>query len=359
MASSVIAGEPATMLHPKLRLSVLALALALWAAVFGLILPGQAQAQSGDGGAVPASWNRAFPETDFARHAVPYDEIRSGGVPKDGIPSIDDPQFVPAQQRKDWLAGTEPVIGLSIDGDARAYPLRILTWHEIVNDTVGGQPVAVTYCPLCNAAIVFEAEVDGVDQRLTFGTTGKLRHSDLVMYDRQTGTWWQQFSGRAIVGELTGQSLTFVPARLESWNNFLARHPDGRVLVPSDPNARPYGRNPYAGYDEASSPFLYSGPMPEEMPAMARVVVVGEEAWDLRLLRDEGRVETDTHVITWEAGQNSALDASQIRRGRDVGNVVVQKKTGDGLRDAVYDVTFAFVFEAFHPDGTWHVRDEG
>jgi hypothetical protein len=131
------------------------------------------------------------------------------------------------------------------------------------------------------------------------------------------------------------------------------------VLVPSDPHARPYGRNPYAGYDEATSPFLYSGPMPEEMPAMARVVVVEDEAWDLRLLRERGRVETDSHVITWEAGQNSALDAAEIRRGRDVGNVVVQKKTEKGLEDAVYDVTFAFVFEAFHPDGTWHVQGEG
>lgn len=307
--------------------------------------------------AVPPSWTRAFPETDFSKHAVELDSIMSGGVPKDGIPSIDDPSFKPAKARTDWLAPTEPVIGLEINGDARAYPLRILTWHEIVNDTVGGKPVAVTYCPLCNAAIVFGAEVDG--RRLTFGTTGKLRHSDLVMYDRQTESWWQQFTGTAIVGEMTGTKLEFVPARLESFENFLDRHPDGKVLVPSDPNARPYGRNPYAGYDEATSPFLYRGPMPEKMPAMGRVVVVGEEAWDLRLLREKGRVETDTHVITWRPGQNSALDTAEIGQGRDVGNVVVQEKTADGgLRDAVYDVTFAFVFKAFHPDGTWHVKED-
>ena len=151
----------------------------------------------------PESWQRAFPQTDFSQHAVPYDEIRSGGVPKDGIPSIDDPKFAPVDARRDWLADREPVIGLSIDGEARAYPLRILTWHEIVNDTVGGTPVAVTYCPLCNAAIVFEATVDG--RRLTFGTTGKLRHSDLVMYDRRSETWWQQFEGRAIVGTMAGR----------------------------------------------------------------------------------------------------------------------------------------------------------
>lgn len=307
-------------------------------------------------GQAPQSWKRAFPETDFSKHAVALDSIISGGVPKDSIPSIDAPEFEPASARRDWLADTEPVIGLSINGDARAYPLRVLTWHEIVNDTVGGTPVAVTFCPLCNAAIVFEATVDG--QRLTFGTTGKLRHSDLVMYDRQTGSWWQQFTGQGIVGEHSGRKLTFVPARLESWSSFLQRHPDGRVLVPADPNARPYGRNPYAGYDEAQAPFLYRGPMPEELPAMARVIVVGEDAWELALLRDRGRIETDSHVLRWSPGQNSALDASQIPEGRDVGNVVVQRKTAEGLQDAVYDVTFAFVFKAFHPDGTWHLKDD-
>jgi len=324
--------------------------LAAWlafAAAAGATIAGGAQAQ------VPSSWERAFPKTDFSKRAVDVDSILSGGVPKDGIPSIDEPAFEPAAGRQDWLAPTEPVIGLEINGDARAYPLRILTWHEIVNDVVGGKPVAVTYCPLCNAAIVFEAELDG--RHMTFGTTGKLRNSDLVMYDRQTETWWQQFTGRAIIGEQVGTKLTFVPARLESWEKFLSRHPEGKVLVPNDPDMRNYGRNPYAGYDSASSPFLYRGPMPEKMPAMGRVVVVGEEAWDMRLLRERKRIETETHVLTWEPGQNSALDSSAIPRGRDVGNVTVQEKTEDGLKDAVYDVTFAFVFKAFKPDGTWHV----
>ncbi|MBK1667077.1 hypothetical protein CKO28_03330 [Rhodovibrio sodomensis] len=324
--------------------AVLAIALALAAAE-----PVNAQ--------VPQSWRSAFPETDFSRHAVPFDEIMSGGVPKDGIPSIDEPEFAPVAERRDWLADREPVIGLEINGDARAYPLRVLTWHEIVNDTVGGVPVAVTYCPLCNTAIVFEAKLDG--RRLTFGTTGKLRHSDLVMYDRQTGTWWQQFTGRGIVGEHTGEKLEFVPARLESWGAFVERHPDARVLIPTDPNARPYGKNPYAGYDSARSPFLYRGPMPEKLPAMARVVVIGEDAWALELLRETGRIETDTHVLTWSPGQASALDARRIAEGRDVGTVTVQKKTPDGLQDAVYDVTFAFVHKAFHPDGSLHVGDEG
>jgi hypothetical protein len=173
-------------------------------------------------------WSR----TDFARSSVPWTDILSGGPPKDGIPAIDQPKFEIVSSVKD-LVPNEPVIGLDIAGDARAYPLRVLIWHEIVNDTVGGKPVTVTYCPLCNAALVFERNVEG--RLFDFGTTGKLRHSDLVMYDRQTESWWQQFTGEAIIGEMLGTVLPLVPARLESFADFKARHPEGKVLVPGDP----------------------------------------------------------------------------------------------------------------------------
>jgi hypothetical protein len=298
-------------------------------------------------GACGSEWE----QTDFSRSSVDLDEIMSGGPCKDRIPSIDAPEFVPVSEAGD-LSALEPVIGLSINGDARAYPLRILTWHEIVNDVVGGVPVAVTYCPLCNAAIVFERTVDGTV--LEFGTTGKLRKSDLVMYDRQTESWWQQFLGEAIVGEMTGKKLRFLPARLEAWERFTARHPDGRVQVPTDPGIRPYGDNPYVGYDTASRPFLYNGEYPEGIPPMARVVAVGTEAWSLELLQSERRVESGGLVIVWEPGQNSALDSRRIDEGRDIGNVIVQRQTDGGLEDVAYDVTFAFVFHAFRPEGTIH-----
>ena len=151
------------------------------------------------------------------------------------------------------LTPSDPVIGLAIGGDARAYPLRILIWHDIVNDTVAGVPVTVTYCPLCNSAIVFDRRVP--PHVLDFGTTGKLRNSDLVMYDRQTESWWQQFTGEAIVGALTGTQLKLLPARLESFAEFKARHPAGQLLVPTDPKKRDYGRNPYVGYDLSAGPF--------------------------------------------------------------------------------------------------------
>lgn len=301
---------------------------------------------------MPPFWTSEWPDTDFSRSNVAFDEIFSGGPPKDGIPAIDEPKFVPVAAAE-GLTETEPVVGLVINGEAKAYPLRILTWHEIVNDTLGGVPVAVTFCPLCNSSIVFDRRLDG--EVLDFGTTGKLRNSDLVMYDRQTESWWQQFLGQGIVGELTGRELDMIASRLESWASFKERAPDGLVLVPNNPSFRDYGRNPYAGYDSLAKPFLYDGDMPEGVPPMVRVVAIGDEAWSLPLIRQEGRIEHNDLVITWEAGQNSALDTSKIAEGRDVGNVVVQRRTGNGLEDAIHDVTFAFVFNAFRPGGTLYV----
>ena len=301
--------------------------------------------------AQPQQWRlQGWDKTDFSKTSVKLEEIISGGPPKDGIPSIDRPKFVDVKDETS-LGLLEPVIGLAIGGEARAYPLRILTWHEIVNDTVAGTPVTVTYCPLCNSAIVFDRRIDGKVH--DFGTTGKLRHSDLVMYDRQTESWWQQFTGEAIVGAYTGRALKTVPSRLESFERFRKRHPQGKVLVPNTPGLRPYGRNPYAGYDTSRAPFLYSGEMPEGINPMARVVVVEAEgkqhAVTLKLLRDKGTLTLGDVVLSWEAGQNSALDAREIRSGRDVGNVVAQRKSADGMVDVKYDVTFAFVFHAFYP----------
>ena len=208
----------------------------------------------------PISWRLEWPRTDFSKHSVPFAGIKSGGPPKDGIPAIDAPRFERLADGKATgslaaLGDTEPVIALSIAEDARAYPLRVLIWHEIANDIVGGTPVVVTYCPLCNAALVFERVVDG--RVLDFGTTGKLRNSDLVMYDRQTESWWQQFTGEAMVGAMTGHRLRFIPSRLESFDRFRQRFPRGQVLTPNDPNARNYGRDPYVGYDATGQrPFL-------------------------------------------------------------------------------------------------------
>jgi len=306
---------------------------------------------SGAAAEPPEHWFADWSKTDFDKRAIALDEIVDGGPPKDGIRSIDAPVFIPVAEET-AIPDTEPVIGLLLGGEARAYPLRYLMFHEIVNDVIGEVPVAVTFCPLCNSAIVFDRRIGG--RTLEFGTTGKLRNSDLVMYDRQTESWWQQFLGEAIVGELTGARLEMLPARVESWARFRARAAGGKVLKVEASGFMPYGMNLYGGYDSRGNPPVYSGDLPDGIPPLSRVVSVGDEAWSFDLLRREGEIVAGDLTIRWTAGQNSALDSAIIAEGRDVGNVTVQRRAGDGWEDVVHDVSFAFVFHAFRPDGTIH-----
>lgn len=296
----------------------------------------------------PDMWRLEWPNTDFSRSTVDFDEIISGGPPRDGIPAIDDPQFRRVGAPEIELAATEPVIACDYEGEARAYPLRILMFHEIVNDIMGDLPIAVTYCPLCNASIVFDRRVDG--RVLDFGTTGKLRSSDLVMYDRQTESWWQQFQGDAIVGELAGRRLEMMPSRVMPYGLFAATYPYGEVLQPPG-DAVGYGRNPYANYDTARWPFLFHGDYDRELAPLEYVLAVDGEAWTLDLLQRRGRIETESLVIEWRPGMASALDDAWIPNGRDIGHVTVQTLSGEPV---VHGVTFAFAFVAFHPDGVVH-----
>lgn len=296
-------------------------------------------------GDIPTSWRYEFPKADFTILNVDPDEIMSGGPPRDGIPPIDSPEYEPAATYE--LPATEPVIGIELNGEMRAYPVRVLMWHEIANDELGGVPISVTFCPLCNAAIVFDRRFEG--QVLDFGTTGKLRNSDLVMYDRQTESFWQQAIGTGIVGQMTGKELDVLPARLESWQNFLARaNSHATVLVPNSGSFRSYGSNPYVGYDTASFPFLYRGEVADNVKPLERVVTTParEYAYSLAYIRENGSVTaSDGTVFTWTEGQNSALDSRRIQDGHDVGNITAIKNG----EDAAYFVEFAFTFHAFTP----------
>ena len=194
--------------------------------------------------------------TNFDIVTVDPDEILSGGPRKDGIPAIDKPAFVSYADAASWLADNEPVVAFEYEGKARAYPLQILMYHEIVNDTVGGKAVSVTFCPLCNASIVFDREVEG--EVLDFGTTGRLRKSDLIMYDRQTESWWQQFTGKGIIGDYADTKLKQLPSQIVSFATFRDAFDQGEVLSVKTGFERNYGNNPYAGYDAKNGiPFLY------------------------------------------------------------------------------------------------------
>ena len=274
--------------------------------------------------------------TDFGKHSVPYDEIFSGGPGKDGIPAIDNPTFVSVGEADEWLADVEPVQIVAIGGEAKAYPLQILMWHEIVNDEVGDKPVSITFCPLCNTAITFDRELPG-GTILDFGATGNLRHSDLVMYDRQTESWWQQITGEAIVGELTGTKLEVIASPLTSFSEFKKAHPEGSVLSRETGYSRPYGTNPYTRYD-TSRPFLFAGPEDGRLNPTERVATVsaGDEsvAFPFSVLEDNPVVSYTLNnadiVVFYQKGTASALDSSRIADGRDVGSTGVFLAAANG-----------------------------
>ena len=277
--------------------------------------------------------------TDFGISSVPFDEIFSGGPGKDGIPAIDEPDFESIEEAREWLTGQGPVIALEIDGDARAYPLAVLTWHEIVNDTVGDVPVIVTFCPLCHTALVFERELEGTLH--DFGVSGNLRLSDMVMYDRQTETWWQQATGLGIVGELTGAKLEFVPSQLIGLDQFAEAYPEGVVLSRDTGFSRDYGRNPYVGYDTIDQqPFLFDGVTDGRLAPKERVVTLGEQDSQAPLsipyseLRQVGALNLDFEgtptVVLWVPGVASALDRTYIDEGQDVGGTGVVSRVVDG-----------------------------
>ncbi len=271
--------------------------------------------------------------TNFCLNSVDYNDVISGGPPPDGIPPIDNPTFDSIAAGDTWLADQQPVIALAIEGEARAYPLAILTRHEIANDEIAGIPVAVTFCPLCNAAVVFNREVNG--EVLRFGVSGNLRNSDLIMWDNKTLSWWQQFTGEAIVGTLTGAQLEMIPAPLVSWGDFKESYPDGVVL---STRGRSYGNNPYVGYDSTDNPFLFRGELDRRLRATERVLgyFSGETAiaYPLPTIAEEGiiadTIDGQNVVIFYEAGQVSALDEASIANSKEVGSAAMYAAEVEG-----------------------------
>jgi hypothetical protein len=280
----------------------------------------------------PTGWR-----TDFAKHSVALSEFQSGGPQRDGIPPVDNPKPVGQASGDRFLTPRDPVIAVAIGRQARAYPLQILVWHEIVNDDVGGTPVAVTYCPLCNSGLVFDRRVGG--RRLSFGTTGNLRDSDLVMWDRQTQSWWQQLTGTAVVGALTGTRLRALDEEILSWSDFKARYPNGDVLSRNTGFDRPYGENPYTGYETPNDrPFLFGGRLDPRLPPKERVaeVSVGGDTIVIpfsafaRKPGIEATVGGTPAVVFFKHGVLSVLDADRIAFSRDIGTVAAFDRHADG-----------------------------
>jgi hypothetical protein len=282
-----------------------------------------------------------FPTALVERHL-----IVSGGPPVDGIPAIDEPLHEPVAA-VDWLEQDEPVLALVHNGVARAYPVQIMIWHEIVNDVVAGDPVAVTYCPLCNSGLAFDRGLDG--DVLDFGTAGALYQSNLVMYDRQSESLWTQLDGRAVIGVRVGSTLTQVPISTVAWSDFRLAHPDGDVLARPVVDSRPYGRNPYNTYDQRSEPIpgFFTGEVDGRLAPYERVVGidVSGDVLAIRLadLDDLGVIEFELGglpLVAWHhPGLASSLNDPVLADGAEVGatGVFDARLNGDELHFEVLD----------------------
>ncbi len=292
--------------------------------------------------------------TDFTNTVIDLNELQVGipvADPRDRIPPIDDPSF-DSVENIEWISEQEPGVLVEIEGDARFYPLAVLTRHEIVNDEVGDIPVAVTYCPLCNTAVTFDRRFEGDVLRL--GVSGLLRNSDLVMWDLQSQTLWQQITGRAIVGEHAGDSLTTIASAIVRWADFKADHPEGVAMTEDQGFGAFYGTNPYEFYSSGSRPFsgFFQGEIDDRYPALSRVVGVtleeGEKAYPFSEITEERVVNDEINgrpvVVFWGAeGTTDALDARDISEARGIGTGVAYDPVVNGRRltfSAVGDTEF-------------------
>jgi hypothetical protein len=338
----------------------------------------------------PSDLNNA--STKLPAPLIDLNELRRGGPPPDGIPPIDNPVMIPAQQ-VDFLADTEPVVAIEVNGEARAYPIQILIWHEIANDTIGGIPVTVTYCPLCNSALAYDRRITRSDASnsqttsanesndivLDFGTSGLLYNSSLVMYDRQTETLWSHFTAQAIHGQLVGTQLVTIPVAMVSWGTWREAHPDSLVLSRETGYERDYGLNPYPGYDTTSGrPFLFQGEIDGRLTAMTRITGIalgGSQSPDAAQQSTQQTTQESTQVRTpaalavplvtlqerqvihtvladqeillwWIPGTNSALNLHDIVFSVDVGSVGVFSPIVDGRQ------------LRFRPDGLMFVDEQ-
>jgi hypothetical protein len=303
--------------------------------------------------------NDSFPEPRVA-----LTSIVSGGPPPDGIRPIDDPAVVPADS-VDFLCDQEAVIALDIDGESRAYPNRILTRHEIVNDTLAETPVTVAYCPLCSSAVAYDRRLG--DRILDFGTSGALYQSALVMYDRQTESLWSHFTGESIVGSLAGEQLDLITVQTVAWGDWLAAHPDGTVLAP-DSTGGTYGDNPYPGYENRDgplSPAFLQEAVDDRLPEKDRVLGVrdGDEAIAIELsrLQTERIIELDLGgepVVAWLIpGLASPLDGGQVALGNDIGSTGAFRPVAEDGTSLTFEATEEGFTDA-ETGSTWNVFGE-
>lgn len=277
---------------------------------------------------------------DLDDSLIDKSRILAGGPPRDGIPAIDQPHFV-APDKAAFLRPNDRILGIAINGVSKAYPIKILNWHEIVNDSIGDVNYAITYCPLCGTGVAFSARVKGMP--LNFGVSGLLYNSDVLLYDRQTESLWSQILSQAISGKMKGERLKRLPITHTRWSSWLKTHPDTRVMSEQTGYARDYDRNPYSGYEHSRAIyFSVSNKAPGDYHPKERVLgleIKGRyKAWPFSEIDKAGKAVFDDRF----AGQ--VLTIHWDKRNQ-------QAKITDASGKILPTIeSFWFAWYAFHPD---------
>ena len=281
--------------------------------------------------------------TDGVRHSIPLEEILSGGPPQDGILPIDNPKFISSNEADEWLTDEEPGIAFSRGDTHRFYPYQIMVWHEIVNDTIEGERVLVTYCPLCLTGFVLDPVVKG--ERVEFGVSGKLWKSNLVLYDRKTDSLWSQVLAEGIVGEMTGTKLTILSSDQMRYGNWKKKFLQGEVLSRNTGSFKPYGDSPYGGYFDAI-PFVLSLADTNDDRLAPEAFVFGivvngmAKAYSTETVKAQGTIEDSFEGMDFILRYDPELDVVRI-----------YKKDAEGKEERINPISgFWFSWTAVHPD---------
>lgn len=276
---------------------------------------------------------------DLNNSTIPVGKILSGGPPRDGIPSIDKPSFLSANKAT-YLKPNDRIIGIVVAGEARAYPIRILNWHEIVNDVIKGRAVAVTFCPLCGSGIVYSADINGKAHK--FGVSGLLYNSDVLLYDRETETLWSQILSKGISGKLVNKTLKIIPSSHTSWQAWRKKHPNSKVLSDKTGFSRDYSRSPYGDYNKNKNTYFPVAFRNKKYHPKERVLGV--------TINGKHKVYPFTELAKGSKNSlNDSFAGTQLRLNFDVDNRDGVIKDSKG-RIIPSINTFWFAWYAFHPD---------
>ncbi|CCN36404.1 conserved hypothetical protein [Vibrio nigripulchritudo SFn27] len=264
-------------------------------------------------------------------------EILHGGPPRDGIPSIDEPNFI-AASKVDYLQNDDIVLGVEIDGVARAYPTRILVWHEIVNDQIKGTPFAVTYCPLCGTGMVFDARVNG--KARSFGVSGLLYRSDVLMYDRETESLWTQLGLTSVSGKEAGTRLKWMPSQHMTWKAWKERNPNGEVLSLDTGFHRDYFGQAYARYFASDTPMF---PVPNTRDELS------QKEWVVGVIVDGKAKAYPISELESNPEFSDTLGGKklEVRYQKNARHPVVKDSNGNLIPSVM---VFWFAWQAFYPE---------